>query len=228
MYNTAAVGLSPSQFYPEEHWPLYCLVSSLHYINDSDDAAEHPLMSAPHVPSTRSAARRLSTAIVPPADWMAIWTGCQMWYSERTPDSRPIMDMGEALSSNPTAAAFPMQLYTNVSAIQANVAYHMAAILLLENKPRLLTGPGLPRGHFASRQWHARMIAGIAMSNSFPEQWDPIFVAALLYIGRGLTSTAQQDAFKICFETITTTVGIRLDEEVAELWAIWRAPHDGE
>lgn len=138
------------------------------------------------------------------------------------------MDMGETLSSNPAAAAFPMQLYTNVPAIQANVAYHMAAILLLENKPRLLTGPGLPRGHFASRQWHARMIAGIAMSNSFPEQWDPIFVAALLYIGRGLTSNAQQDAFKVCFETITATVGIRLDEEVAELWAIWRAPHDGE
>lgn len=219
MYLATELDMTNAEMYTTNDWPLYCLTNCLHFL--------HSLSSEPfQLPTQRASTQHLlsSSDAGYQSDWVSIWTSCHGWYNERTPEMRPIMDVGtmEALSVDPNReASFPVQLYTHVAALQANAIYHITAILLLENKPRLLKVPRLLSGHFASKQWHARMIAGLATSNSFAEQWDPILTASLLYIARGLTHPSQRAEVMDCFRSITVTVGIRLGDELSDLHAIW-------
>lgn len=119
-------------------------------------------------------------------------------------------------------ASFPIHLYSSAIAVQAATFYHMTALLLLQHKPRLLNIPGR-RQHLTSPNWHARAIAGIATSNEFTEQWDPIVIASLLYIARDITHSAQQQTILECLGAISVQTGIPLEEEAEQLRAQWSA-----
>lgn len=64
-------------------------------------------------------------------------------------------------------------------------------------------------------------IAGIPCRNEFKEQWDPLLVAALLYIGPKLTHRAQQEVLIECLGRAGEVTGLVLDEEVGRLRAGW-------
>jgi hypothetical protein len=136
---------------------------------------------------------------------------------------QPILDIGniEAGRIDTRAdASFPIQLYTNALGMQANIAYHMSSLLLLMGKPRLLKLSGYPLST-TSQSWHVQTIAGIASTNDFAEQWDPITIAALLFTARDMTHPSQQNALRVCFQKIRAGTGIRLDQELSELQALW-------
>lgn len=136
---------------------------------------------------------------------------------------RPILDIGniEAGQIDTRAdASFPIQLYTNALAIQANVMYHITSLLLLVKKPRLLKLSGYQL-YSTSQSWHVQNIAGIACTNDFAEQWDPILIATLLYIARDMTHPSQQNALRTCFQKVKASTGLKLDQELAELQSQW-------
>lgn len=155
--------------------------------------------------------------------WTSIWTSCHEWYHTRHVEMRPILDISgveadEINSGN--CSSFPILIYTSALALLANTIYHISSFLLLIHKPRLLkTLPGPKR--FISRIWHAQAIAGIATSNEFKEQWDPILIASLLTVAPEMTHKSQQSILLNLLGSITTVTGIKLDSENDDLRCGW-------
>ncbi|KAF7631507.1 hypothetical protein F9C07_1181719 [Aspergillus flavus] len=155
--------------------------------------------------------------------WTSIWTSCHEWYHTRHVEMRPILDISgveadEINSGN--CSSFPILIYTSALALLANTIYHISSFLLLIHKPRLLkTLPGPKR--FISRIWHAQAIAGIATSNEFKEQWDPILIASLLTVAPEMTHKSQQSILLNLLGSITTVTGIKLDSEIDDLRCGW-------
>jgi hypothetical protein len=136
---------------------------------------------------------------------------------------RPIVDIRGAEAEEIDAencSSFPILIYTTPLALLANTVYHITSFLLLTHKPRLLKA--LPGSRcFASRIWHAQVIAGIATSNEFREQWDMILIASLLTIAPEMTHTSQQSILLKQLDKITTVTGIKLSSEIDALRSGW-------
>ncbi|KAG8411666.1 hypothetical protein J3459_016330 [Metarhizium acridum] len=202
-------------------WSMHHLTITLHLLHDASLPFPQPLLQgSPHqLPQPPSACPGTW------AKWLAVWKSCQTWRERRPLTMRPTLDIGSIEAGQMDAradASLPMQLYTHALAVQANAAYHLCSLLLLAGKPRLLKPSGHPPSA-ASQGWHVQALAGIACTNDFAEQWDPVLVAALLLVARDLTHAAQQDAVRACFRKMTAATGIGLDDEVRELESLWRA-----
>lgn len=164
------------------------------------------------------------------SDWQALWTACQNWYDARPLELQPLVDIGgvEMEQAEPGKdVAFPVQLFTNASAVVANISYHITVLLLLAEKPRLVK-IAARRHCFTSPNWHIRTAAGIATSNRFLEQWDPIVIATLLYVARGMTHPSQQGAIMDCLGNISADTGISLEVEKRQLQSHWSAARSFE
>lgn len=74
---------------------------------------------------------------------------------------------------------FPVVLFSNPAAVSGNQLYHTAALLMLQEKPRVATIvlPNKPR----SILWHARRICAISISNEQHSCWtnsiQPLWIA---------------------------------------------------
>lgn len=155
--------------------------------------------------------------------WTSLWADCQKWYQGRPVEMQPILEIRriEAGRINTRdGSAFPILLYTTSLALVANAVYHITSLLLLTHKPRLLKLLGDP-GCFASHTWHAQSIAGIATSNGYLEQWDPILIAGLLLAAKEMTHESQQSVLLEQVRKITATTGIKLDSEIEALKSGW-------
>ncbi|KAJ5731534.1 uncharacterized protein N7483_006042 [Penicillium malachiteum] len=165
------------------------------------------------------------------SQWAILWNDCQKWYHERPVDVQQIVDVrgSEADQIDPDHdSSFPILIYTTPVALVANAVYHITSLLLLNHKPRLLKSLPGPRS-FTSHIWHAQSIAGIAVSNDSPEQWDPILVTGLLLVAKEMTHHSQQKVLLERLKIITSTTGMNLERETETLQAAWRmARYDEE
>ncbi|KAE8391218.1 hypothetical protein ETB97_003329 [Aspergillus alliaceus] len=155
--------------------------------------------------------------------WTSIWANCQEWYHNRHVEMRPVLDIRgvEADEINfGNGSSFPILIYTTPLALLANTVYHISSFLLLNHKPRLLKQLAGPR-RFASRLWHAQAIAGLAASNDFKEQWDPILIVSLLTVAPEMTHASQQSILLKQLSNITMATGIKLDCEIDTLRSGW-------
>jgi hypothetical protein len=155
--------------------------------------------------------------------WTSLWTDCQRWYNDRPVELQQIVEIrGVEVDQIDTqdASSFPILIYTTRLALVSNAVYHIASLLLLTQRPRLLKTVAGPRC-FMSHIWHAQSIAGIATSNDFPEQWDPILVTGLILIAKDMTHGSQQSAILERLRRITATTGIKLDQEIDVLKSGW-------
>ncbi|KAG5948664.1 hypothetical protein E4U53_006213 [Claviceps sorghi] len=213
---------SPANMY---NWSLHHLTLCLYLVHDPAPRQHDeppPLLVLPDE----------SLGMNPPhAKWLALWRSCQAWRARRPLSMRPIVDIGtmEASQMQQDGASFPIQLYTSALAVQANILYHLTSLLLLVHKPRLLSTPagphGKPEAMYTSQGWHAQHIAGVASTNEFAEQWDPIVFAALLLVGKGLTHRTQQRALRTCLTAGSAVTGLMAEDggEVRSLEDSWRA-----
>ncbi|GME87638.1 hypothetical protein B5S28_g4119 [[Candida] boidinii] len=64
-------------------------------------------------------------------EWKLLWTELSNWESDKPAGMKPIVEVDDP------SLTFPTILYSNGAAISANQMYHMAIILMLQNKPRL-------------------------------------------------------------------------------------------
>jgi hypothetical protein len=133
----------------------------------------------------------------------------------------PIFGLSSGEAFMESLAAFPIEIYSTPIALQANMAIHLSFIVLLAHKPRL---PRLsrPEVRLGSDSWHAQKIAGMAVWNHFKEQFDPLFVAALLLTAEKMTHESQQMAVLGAFRDVERKMGIVLDDQIARLENIWR------
>lgn len=157
--------------------------------------------------------------------WSSLWSNCQQWYHSRPVEMQPILEIGSVEAGQIDAdndSSFPIPVYTSSIALQCNIVYHISSRLLLLRKPRLLRLSSRQR-HLSSLSWHAQQIAGSATRNDFPEQWDPILIAGLLWIARDMTYPSQQESLISCFRQISSSTGIKLDEEIQALRARWNS-----
>ncbi|KAL7816865.1 hypothetical protein V8C44DRAFT_265799 [Trichoderma aethiopicum] len=157
--------------------------------------------------------------------WSSLWSNCQQWYHSRPVEMQPILEIRSVEAGQIDAdndSSFPIPVYTSSIALQCNIVYHISSRLLLQRKPRLLRLSSRQR-HLSSLSWHAQQIAGIATRNEFGEQWDPVLIAGLLWVARDMTHPSQQESLLSCFRQISSSTGIKLDEEVQALRARWNS-----
>ncbi|CZT46464.1 uncharacterized protein RSE6_06891 [Rhynchosporium secalis] len=105
-------------------------------------------------------------------------------------------------------------------ALLSNAVYHITSLLLLQKRP------WLPEELAGSRQskssnWHAHSIAGIATGAERLDQWDPILIAGVLLVAKGMTHEMQQNAMLECLMKVTSLTGIQLHHEIAVLKSEW-------
>ncbi|KAL7817881.1 hypothetical protein V8C26DRAFT_65165 [Trichoderma gracile] len=200
---------------------LMHLASCLQLLNGNSIASRSPpfFPSAPQETLSPGAGSSFSSK------WSSLWSNCQQWYQSRPVEMQPILDIRSVEAGQIDAdndSSFPIPVYTSSIALQCNIVYHISSRLLLQRKPRLLRLSSRQR-HLSSMSWHAQQIAGIATRNDFAEQWDPILIAGLLWVARDMTHPSQQESLLSCFRQISSTTGIKLDEEIQSLRARWNS-----
>lgn len=165
----------------------------------------------------------MSPEHLPRFGWADLWAECQTWYRQRPEELCPVLrcqaiEAGQIDPSSP--ASFPIELYSSPIALLSNVAYHLASLLLLSRKPRLVK-PSADSKRVLSESWHVQSVAGIATRNDFKEQWDPILIAGLIHIGPRMTHESQQEALLSCLARANAATGLVLDYEIQALRSAW-------
>lgn len=155
--------------------------------------------------------------------WNTLWTENQRWHAERPVELQQIYQVrGPDISHIDTenTSQFPILVCTTTLAVVANAIHHITSMLLLSHKPRLARVVSLPQSSI-SPIWHAQSVVGIALSNDFPEQWDPVFVAGLLLSAGSMSHISQQATILEIFDRIMTSTGMKLDGKITALKSAW-------
>ncbi|KAG5752495.1 hypothetical protein H9Q69_005130 [Fusarium xylarioides] len=154
------------------------------------------------------------------ATWSKLWARCVQWFRDRPPDMIPLLESPEVDHATSTNTPFTADVYSSAIAVQANLAIHFSALILLSYKPRLVKLSSIPH-RLASRSWHAQKLAKVALWNNFSDQWDPVVVATVVRIARDMTYPSQQEALLSCFQRIGDATKIPLQSEIADLQQFW-------
>ena len=193
---------------------LSCLADSLRLVHHQ----LIPLLSRFHEPQPEMTESHLCSW----DHWSELWTTCTLWFQKRPRSMEPLL---ESPYGSDQGDPFPVDLFTSVTALQANLVMHMSAIILLAHRPRLGNVAGMSNC-LRSRSWHVHKVARMLVGNHFNEQWDPIVVAALIFIAREMSHVSQQKALLQCFGEIARTTHIPVGEDVARLRESWQLIHD--
>lgn len=155
--------------------------------------------------------------------WLSLWDETQLWYQARPPEMCQVLSCRsvEAGIIDPSSTAlFPIEIFSSPLALVQNVAYHVASILLLAKKPRLVQLQATSR-QASSNAWHLHSIAGICERNNFAEQWDPVVIAGLLLIAPNITHNSQQEVLLQCLRRASHATGLDLSDEIMNLETCW-------
>jgi hypothetical protein len=191
---------------------LCCLVKSLRLVHHE----LIPLLSGFHDPHTQSTGAHASIW----GQWSDLWMSCSIWFQTRPRGMEPVFESSDG--SNLRREDFPVDVFTSATALQANLVMHMSAVVLLANRPRLGDVPG-SSCYLKSRSWHVQKIARMLAGNHFPEQWDPIVIAALLFVAKEMSHVSQQEVLVSCLQEAAHATGIPLGRDIASLRVCWRS-----
>jgi hypothetical protein len=158
--------------------------------------------------------------------WSNLWTTCTLWFQARPRVMEPILESPD--ENDHRGDPFPPDIFTAPTALLSNLVMHMSAIILLEHRPRLLADvSGVSLSHrLKSRPWHLHKIARMLVGNQFREQWDPITIAALLFVAKEMSHASQQNAILACFQEVVRTTHIPMEKDVASLREGWRLVYE--
>lgn len=142
------------------------------------------------------------------------------WFQDRPRKMRPVLESPDEDPHH--KQPFPIDVLTSATALQANLVMHMSAVFLLSQKPRLTNATSTFQ-RLGSRSWHIQKIARMLVGNHFNEQWDPIVIAALLFIAKEMSHASQQEVLLSCFNEILKTTQIPVEKDVSDLRARWQS-----
>jgi hypothetical protein len=60
------------------------------------------------------------------------------------------------------------------------------------------------------------------VGNHFREQWDPVAVAALVFVAKEMSHVSQQNTILSCFQEVARTTHIPTEKDIASLLEGWR------
>lgn len=137
--------------------------------------------------------------------------------------------IGHTLSSKPglvsstymIPTSFPISIYTNRLFFYVQFLSHLSYILLNQCKPRQIQSRAAKGINTAS--WHAVQICGLALSNPILWSWDPVAVAALLFVGPLLSYSEQQVELLLHLKLLRRTTGWNFDQEIHDLQQFWKS-----
>ncbi|CAG7976238.1 unnamed protein product [Penicillium nalgiovense] len=140
--------------------------------------------------------------------WADSFERVEEWYDNRPAQMKSIFSVA-ASEREGLDRAFPIALYGNGAAISGNQMYHVAALLLLQRKPKTLTLSKRPR----SVLWHARQICAISASNGHHGCWtnalQPLWIA-----GKAMSHYSEHTAI------VETLVKIERETGWATAWRV--------
>ncbi|OGE58391.1 hypothetical protein PENARI_c001G01096 [Penicillium arizonense] len=140
--------------------------------------------------------------------WADSFDRVEEWYENRPAQMKSIFSVA-ASEREGRDRAFPIALYGNGSAISGNQMYHVAALLLLQRKPKTLVLNKRPR----SVLWHARQICAISASNAHHGCWtnalQPLWIA-----GKAMSHYSEHAAI------VETLVRIERETGWATAWRV--------
>jgi hypothetical protein len=146
------------------------------------------------------------------SSWADVWTECQLWHHRRREPMLPVVSCGtvEAGQIDPNSASMPIELYSSAQALLSNATYHFASLILLCCRPRLIKPPpSIDSRQALSESWHIQSIVGMAMQNEFEtSQWDPILIAALVFVAPRLTHHSQREVLQKCLHRAEKATGL--------------------
>ncbi|GME49578.1 c6 zinc finger domain-containing protein [Neofusicoccum parvum] len=167
--------------------------------------------------------------------WQSTWSELATWYTGRHRFVKPLLELSlsaHSSDSSPHAEpppAFPTVIFTTAAATLANLAYHTAATILLDCKPKTLKMPGqqLAPAAMRSPHWHAQRTCAIAVANAGVDDgggtsWDPCVVACVLHAARKMTHRDQQAAVLETLGRGRDATGWRIEGELQRLQEFWR------
>jgi hypothetical protein len=195
---------------------LGCLANSLRLVHHELIPQLSRFHESQQPPQASTAGSRSSSY----HQWSDLWATCTLWFQARPRVMEPVLEAPDVTDHQ--SEPFPPDVFTSATALQANLVMHMAAIILLEHRPRLGDVAGLsPR--LKSRSWHVHKIARMLVGNYFREQWDPIVIAALLFVAKEMSHVSQQNAIMSIFQGIARTTYLPVEGDVVGLQEGWRA-----
>ncbi|ETN44552.1 uncharacterized protein HMPREF1541_10222 [Cyphellophora europaea CBS 101466] len=151
--------------------------------------------------------------------WLAHWQEVQSWFCTRSDDMQAILELGEDEDSQPQLRQnfdFPCIAFTHAAAVVANVAHHLASMILLRRKPRLIK-PVAVSSSSTSSLWHAQRVIGIVATATDAEIWDPFLAAALSHAARHLSHDKQILTASQTLKRIQRMSGLNLDGAVRQI-----------
>jgi hypothetical protein len=201
---------------------LGCLANSLRLVHH-ELIPQLSQFHEPQPPRSTTGSRSSSSSY---HQWSDLWATCTLWFQARPRVMEPVLEAPDVTADHQAQGdPFPPDVFTSATALQSNLVMHMSAIILLAHRPRLGDVAGLsPR--LKSRSWHVHKIARMLVGNHFREQWDPIVIAALLFVAKEMSHVSQQNAILACFQEIARTTHIPMEGDVAGLREGWRAVYE--
>ena len=151
--------------------------------------------------------------------WQACWSEIQVWYSLRTQDIRQILEISSNDHADPVSqdsAGHPTVIFSNACALHSNVCHHLAAVILLQNKPRLAR-PIAEAESSISIIWHALRIVGIIAHSSDSACWDGVVAAALTAAAQVVSHDVQRHHIVQSLRQVGRATGLNLDTVASQL-----------
>lgn len=210
--NSAVIG-EQSTIIPSENWlPEGCTVYDLRKLftsfgNKEDMYANYMVFLCSRVLNLIA-----KTQADYEKEWRFLWDEVSDWHVNRPIQLTPI------LTQNSSSSLFPGVLYVNGPAISANQLYHMAIILLMQNKPRMhkITY----QEHIKSPIWHAKQICAISSHNEHHGCWNnalqPLWIA-----GQLLSSEQEHEAVLNLLSKIERLTGWQMNFRAKDLKKHW-------
>jgi hypothetical protein len=183
----------------------------VHPTSEREEGASAQLDSPATLPTVLSQSER----------WKVLLDRLFSWYTNRPVELKALLDV------QGREAAFPTILFTGGIGIWANIMYHTAMLLLLNQRPRSISlaewlGSRMADKGQISPLWHAQRVCGIAV-NSNPDLtrcWDPCMIACFSIAARRMTHPVQQSTLITCLIHVKS-LGWRVDGMIQSLHEEW-------
>jgi hypothetical protein len=151
--------------------------------------------------------------------WKSHWRDVQNWHVARIEEMQQVFELTEIGAAEQRAAGqldFPVIVFSNPSATVANMAHHATALLLLQQKPRLVRATA-EDGSSISPMWHALRVLGIATTASEEGIWDPLVASTVIYAARKLSHKKQLSIVTDMLRRGSRITGMMFEEEIEKL-----------
>ncbi|CAG8889573.1 unnamed protein product [Penicillium egyptiacum] len=202
-YNEAAqtfISSAKTNFDTYANYTVYLVARTVNVLFGCASRTSHPCTSCQSVPNDDGDSYL--------DRWADSFERVEEWYDNRPAQMKSIFSVA-ASEREELDRVFPIALYGNGAAISGNQMYHVAALLLLQRKPKTLTLSKRPR----SVLWHARQICAISASNTHHGCWtnalQPLWIA-----GKAMSHYSEHTAI------VETLVKIERETGWATAWRV--------